>query len=125
MPLTRPIVLGRNGTGGNETFDLLKTLPDGALYLASTATAQLPYTFGIRHSFQTVKGVGVVDNHLLQVKRSILGADDVVREMVVNWTARIPRDLNATANQIEDTLGMPGALIYIDAERSAVLLGFA
>jgi hypothetical protein len=125
MPLTRPIVLGRNGTGGNETFDLLEPVVGGAIYLASTATAQLPYTLAVKHSKKTVKGVGVIDNHLVQVKRTILGADNVSREMIVNWTVQLPRDLGATANQIEDTLGMPGALVYIDAERAAILLGFS
>lgn len=126
MPITRPIVLANVVGGGNETFNFLHELPDGARYLAASATdPSLPWLLNIRHSNQNVKGVGIVDQHLVQSVRSVLCADGVIRSMVGNNTVRVPRDAAFTATIKANTLGVTGSLWYLTDERAALFLNFS
>lgn len=126
MPLTSPIVLTKIVSTGNETFHPVKNLPDGRIFLAASVTdAAQPWSMKILHSKQTKSGIGVVDRHLVQCTRTVKGADNVYRTMVVNTTVELPQDAAFTTAIVGDTIGMTGGLWALTNERAALLLGFS
>lgn len=125
MPVTRPIVLAKQGTGGNATFNLLKTLSDGSQYLEDASTTAAPWFMTIRHSSSVHKQYGTVDQHLVQNIRWILTASGVLMPLITNLTIRLPRDAAFTYNIQSDSACMPGKLIDDNEERVAVLLGYS
>lgn len=124
MPLTRPIVLAKIVSAGNENFNLLGPIPGGHRYLADSHTSAAPYSFDIKHQTQKTS-TGLVDRRNILVSRSVLCADGVYRRVTCNHTITVPQDSAFTAAILGDTIGMSGGLWYISGERAALLLGYS